>query len=50
MVDKVVGVFVTALIVTAVGITFRPKSSAPTFVKNLLSGFAAVEKATYGPG
>lgn len=48
MVDKVVSVFTTALVVTAVGIAFRPGSKAPQVIRSTLQGFAAIQRAAYG--
>lgn len=47
MVDKVIGVFTTALVVTALGIALRPGSSAPKLVDSILGGFAKVQRASY---
>lgn len=47
MVDKIVGIFTLALMITALGIAVRPKSQTPAVIKAITSGFAAIQKATY---
>lgn len=49
MIDKVIGVFTMALVITGVGIALRPGSSAPALADKVLSGFAGVQRAAYGP-
>lgn len=49
MIDKIIGVFTMALVITGIGIAVAPKSQAPVLAKNLLTGFAGVQKAAYGP-
>lgn len=48
MVDKIVSVFTTALIVTAVGIALRPGAPTANVIKSSLEGFAKIQKAAYG--
>lgn len=48
MVDKIVGVFIMALAVTALGIAVRPGSQAPSLADKILSGFAGIQRAAYG--
>lgn len=45
MVDKIVSVFIMALIITGLGIAVRPGSLAPKLATSILSGFAGIQKA-----
>lgn len=45
MVDKIVSVFIMALIITGLGIALRPGSQAPKLATSILDGFAKVQKA-----
>lgn len=49
MIDKVFSVATTALVVTAVGIALRPGAPTANVVDSLLTGFAKIQTATYGP-
>ena len=49
MLDKVIGVFTLALVVTAVGVAVAPGSQAPKLISTALSGFSSIQKAAYGP-
>ena len=49
MVDKVISIFTTALAVTAVGIALRPGAPTANVIKETLTGFAGVQRATFGP-
>jgi hypothetical protein len=48
MIDKIVGVFVMALVITGLGIALRPGSQAPQLASSILNGFAGVQRAAYG--
>lgn len=48
MVDKVVSVFTTALIVTAVGIALRPGAPTAKVITAIFKGFAGVQRAAAG--
>jgi len=48
MVDKIVSVFIIALVVTALGIAVRPGSQAPQIIRESLSGFAGIQRAAAG--
>lgn len=45
MVDKIVSVFIMALIITGIGIAVRPGSLAPKLATSILDGFAKIQKA-----
>lgn len=49
MIDKITTVLVTALVVTAVGIALRPKAPTAKVISAATTGFANIERATYGP-
>jgi hypothetical protein len=49
MVDKVVSLFTTALVVTAVGIALRPKAPTAAVLRSGLNGFANIQRAAFGP-
>jgi hypothetical protein len=48
MIDKVIGVFTMALVITGLGIAVRPGSQAPAVADSILKGFAGIQKAAYG--
>ncbi len=48
MIDKIIGVFTMALVITGLGIALRPGSQAPALASTILSGFAGVQRAAYG--
>lgn len=48
MVDKIVSIFTTALVVTAVGIALDPKAPTAQVISSTLSGFAGVERGARG--
>jgi hypothetical protein len=48
MIDKIIGVFTAVVIITGIGIAVQPKSQAPAVIKQILSGFAGVQRAAYG--
>lgn len=48
MVDKVVSIFIMALVITGIGIAVRPGSQAPALVSKALTGFAGIQRAAYG--
>lgn len=48
MIDKIVSVFTTALIVTAVGIALRPGAPTAKVITALLKGFAGIQRAAAG--
>lgn len=45
MIDKIVSVFIMALIITGIGIAVRPGSLAPKLATSILDGFAKIQKA-----
>jgi len=45
MIDKIISVFIMALIITGLGIALRPGSQAPQLAKSILDGFANVQRA-----
>lgn len=49
MLDKIFSVFTTALVITGVGIAFRPGSSAPQVIDSAFSGLAKSQTAAFGP-
>lgn len=49
MIDKVVSVFTLALIITGLGIAVRKGSQAPLLASKILTGFAGIQRAAYGP-
>lgn len=48
MIDKVIGVFTMALVITGLGIAVRPGSQAPALAGTILKGFAGIQSAAYG--
>ena len=48
MIDKVISVFIMALVITGLGIALRPSSNAPALAREILSGFAGVQRAAAG--
>lgn len=48
MIDKVISVFIMALIITGLGIAVRPGSQAPQIIRESLTGFAGIQRAAYG--
>lgn len=48
MVDKIVSIFIMALVVTGLGIAVAPNSQAPSIISKILSGFAGIQRAAYG--
>ncbi|QOI67163.1 membrane DNA delivery protein [Microbacterium phage LuzDeMundo] len=48
MIDKIISVFVMALVITGLGIAVRPGSQAPALAEKILSGFAGIQRAAYG--
>lgn len=48
MIDKIVSVFIMALVITGLGIALRPGSQAPALAREILSGFAGVQRAATG--
>lgn len=49
MLDKIFSVFTTALVITGVGIAFRPGSAAPQVIDATFTGLAKSQTAAYGP-
>lgn len=49
MIDKVIGVFLLALVVTGLGVAVRKGSQAPALASNILGGFAKIQTAAFGP-
>jgi len=49
MIDKIISVFIMALVITGLGIAVRPGSQAPAIIKESLGGFAKIQTAAYGP-
>lgn len=49
MFDKIISIFTTALAITAVGIALRPQSSTAAVIAATTSGFADIQKASFGP-
>lgn len=49
MVDKIVSVFVTALVITGIGIALRPGSPLPKVIQVTLEGFSKIQRSAYGP-
>jgi len=48
MVDRIVSVFVTALIVTGVGVALRPGAPTAKVIESTLTGFSKIQRAAYG--
>lgn len=48
MIDKVVSIFIMALVITGLGIAVRPGSQAPQIIRESLSGFAGIQRAAAG--
>lgn len=48
MIDKIISVFIMALVITGLGIALRPGSQAPALATAILNGFAGVQRAAAG--
>jgi len=48
MIDNIISVFVMALVITGLGIVLRPGSQAPQLAREILVGFAGVQRAAAG--
>jgi hypothetical protein len=48
MIDKVISVFIMALVITGLGIALKPGSQAVPLAREILSGFAGVQRAAAG--
>lgn len=49
MLDKIVTIATTALAVTAVGIALRPGAPTAKVITAATSGFAKIQRASFGP-
>lgn len=49
MVDKIVSIFTTAFVVTAVGIALRPKAPTAAVITAATTGVAKMQTAAFGP-
>lgn len=49
MVNNIIGLFTTALLVTALGIALRPGAPTASVIGTALSGFAKIQTAAFGP-
>lgn len=45
MVNSIVSIFITALVVTAIGIALRPNAPTAKVISATLGGFAGIQKA-----
>lgn len=48
MIDKIISVFIMALVITGLGIALRPGSQAAALAREILSGFAGIQRAASG--
>jgi len=48
VIDKVISVFIMALIITGLGIAVRPGSQTPAIIRETLSGFSGIQRAAAG--
>lgn len=45
MIDKIVSVFLMALVITGLGIALRPGAQTPAVAREILTGFAGIQRA-----
>lgn len=49
MVNKIIGLFTTAFVITGLGIALRPGAPTASVIGTSLSGLAKIQTAAFGP-